>query len=131
MKQFRDVLIVSGIAEKNIVFLHDDTPEPLRFLPTRANILKEFKLLMERLRPEDAVIVALSGHGVQFQGDKYGYFCPLGAELDKKDTLLPMEDAEGLLKLLDQGKAGRKLLIVNACRNNPASSANLAADKLQ
>jgi formylglycine-generating enzyme required for sulfatase activity len=93
--------------------------------------LKELALLMERLRPEDSVVVALSGHGVQFAGDKYGYFCPLNANLGKKETLLPMEGDDGLLKLLDQGKAGRKLLIVNACRNKPASNANLAAERLQ
>lgn len=132
MKLFRDVLITSGVADNNIVFLHDDA-KPVRFLPTRTNILDEFKLLMERLRPGDAVIVALSGHGVQFKDDPFGYFCPLDAKigLDTKNTLLPMEGDEGLLKLLDSGKAGRKLLIVNACRNNPTSNLNLAAQKLQ
>src|ERR1043165_694249 len=132
MKLFRDILVQSGVADKNIVFLHDDA-RPIRFLPSRANILEQFKLLMERLRPEDSVIVALSGHGVQFHGDKFGYFCPLDARIgaNTKNTLLPMEGDGGLLKLLDQGKAGRKFLIVNACRNNPTSSLNLAAEKLQ
>src|ERR1043165_4648275 len=77
MTAFRQVLIDSGVPDKNIVFLHDKTGEPRRFLPVRENILKEFSLLMERLRPEDSVVVALSGHGVQFDGEKYGYFCPL------------------------------------------------------
>ncbi len=133
MKLFRQVLIDSGVPDKNIVFLHDKAEQPIKFLPTRANILTQFRLLMERLRPEDSVIVAFSGHGVQFKGDQYGYFCPLDAEVgvDTKDKLLPMEGKDGLLTLLDQGKAGRKLLIVNACRNNPTSGANLAAERLQ
>ena len=130
MTAFRQVLIDSGTPDKNIVFLHDNA-KPFRFQPTREHILKELSLLMERLRPEDSVIVALSGHGVQFAGEKYGYFCPLNANLAKKETLLPMEGDDGLLKLLDQGKAGKKLLIVNACRNKPASNANLAAERLQ
>ena len=75
------------------------------------------------------MIVALSGHGVQFEGDKYGYFCPIDAELDKKETLVPMEGKEGLLKLLEQGQAGRKFLIVNACRNKPANNAKLATER--
>jgi len=133
MKLFRQVLIDTGVPDKNIVFLHDKAEPPIKFLPTRANILTQFKLLMERLRPDDSVIVAFSGHGVQFKGDQYGYFCPLDAELGvgTNDKLLPMEGKDGLLTLLDQGKAGRKLLIVNACRNNPTSGANLAADKLK
>jgi uncharacterized caspase-like protein len=133
MKLFRQVLIDSGVPDKNVVFLHDKAEQPIKFLPTRGNILTQFKLLMERLRAEDSVIVAFSGHGVQFKGDQYGYFCPLDAEVgvDTKDKLLPMEGKDGLLTLLNQGKAGRKLLIVNACRNNPTSGANLAAERLQ
>ncbi len=42
-----------------------------------------------------------------------------------------MVGEDGLLTMLDQSKAGRKLLIVNACRNQPTSNANLAAEKLQ
>ncbi len=131
MKLFRQVLIDSGVPDKNIVFLHDEAKPAIKLVPSRANILAQFQLLMERLRPEDSVIVALSGHGVQFKGDKFGYFCPLGAEVEKKETLLPMEGADGLLPLPDKGNAGRKLLIVNACRNNPTSSLNLAAERLQ
>ena len=42
--------------------------------------------------------------------DKFGYFCPLDAKLgtDTKDKLLPMEGKDGLLTLLDKGKAGQQ-----------------------
>ncbi len=131
MTLFRDVLMQSGVSAANITFLHDKTDEPRRFLPTRENILAQLTLVVERLRPEDSLIVALTGHGVQFNGDKFGYFCPLDAQVhpSKKHKLLPMEGEDGLLPLIDRSKAGRKLLIVNACRNNPVSNPNLA--KLQ
>ena len=52
MTAFRQVLIDTGVSEKNIVFLHDKTTEVRRLAPTRKNITKEFTLLMERLRPK-------------------------------------------------------------------------------
>jgi formylglycine-generating enzyme required for sulfatase activity len=132
MKLFREVLIASGTTEKNIIYMHDKADQPGRFNPIRANILKEYKLLLERLRPEDSLVVALSGHGIQYRNDTSGYFCPLDAKLGPahKKTLLAMEGEEGLLTLLEKTKAQRKLVIINACRNDPATNAFLAAEKL-
>lgn len=132
MKLFHDVLIASGTPAKNIVYLHDKTDQPGRFVPNRTNILREYKLLLERLRPEDTLVVALSGHGIQYRADASGYFCPLDARLGPahKNTLVAMEGAEGLLTLLEISRAQRKLVLVNACRNEPATSAVLAAERL-
>lgn len=133
MKLFRDVLIASGTPADNIVYLHDKTDKPGRFIPNRANILKEYKLLLERLRPEDSLVVAISGHGIQYRTDASGYFCPLDAKLGPahKKTLIALEGEEGLLTMLEKTKAQRKLVLVNACRNEPATNTFLAAEKLE
>src|SRR5260370_796884 len=52
MDEFRAVLIKTGFAADNIVFLHDrQTDEKLR--PTAANIFKKLDLLLEEIGPED------------------------------------------------------------------------------
>src|SRR5205807_2664632 len=60
-----------------------------------------------------------AGHGVQFKGDKKHYFCPRDAELDDRNTLLPLEE---VYRELEECKARRKLLLVDACRKDPRSS---------
>ena len=54
-------------------------------------------------------VVALSGHGVHFKGDRVGYFCPVDAKLTDKGTLIPMEGEGGLFDLLKACPARRKL----------------------
>lgn len=133
MNRFRAVLLDSAFTNKNIVYLHDKTDEPVRYLPTRANIMREFRLLTERLRPEDSVIVVMSGHGIQYRDDAHGFFCPVDAKIgrDHKGTLVPMEGRDGLLTLLENSRASKKLLVVNACRNDPLSQAFLASQKVE
>lgn len=125
---FKKALTTTGIPEDHIKVLHDRQPNP-RFFPDKKRILKELDLTLDGLRPQDALIVALSGHGVQFKGDKTGFFCPLDAELGDKSTLIPMEGPGGLFEILKACKAQTKLLIVNACRNDPFSDLAQAARK--
>ncbi len=129
VEEFKKVLLESGFESSNIKVLHDKA-QARRYQPEKAKILRELDLLLKGLRPEDALIVALSGHGVHFKGDKVGYFCPLDAELADKKTLIPMEGEGSIFELLKDCKAGRKLLLVNACRNDPASDLAQAAKKI-
>src|SRR5262249_49084792 len=43
-------------------------------LPTGENIRDSLRGLLKGLRPRDSVLLAFSGHGVQFQGEKEHYF---------------------------------------------------------
>jgi sulfatase modifying factor 1 len=84
------------------------------------------------LGPDDAVIIALHGHGVQFplvdaEGGKTPkfYFCPADATIAGLETANQVT-AEHYLLPLDQlyadlagCTAATKLLIVDACRNDP------------
>ena len=85
------------------------------------DILTQLKRRVRGRSTDDTVLVALSGHGVQLKGDKASpdgtketYFCPERADLRNKSTLLAMSD---VMEVLKQCNAGRKLLLVDACRN--------------
>jgi formylglycine-generating enzyme required for sulfatase activity len=129
VEDFKKALLATGFEEENVKVLHDKRPER-RYQSERAKILRELGLMLDGVRAEDTVVVALSGHGVHFKGDKTGYFCPVDAKLSDKATLIPMEGEGGLFDLLKGCKARRKLLIVNACRNDPAIDLAQAARKV-
>lgn len=115
--QFRDVLRASGFADDNVVVMHDQSER--RYSPEAAKIVREFDLLLAAAKPADTVVVAFSGHGVQFKGERQNYFCPLDGRVSDRKTLVPLDD---LYKRLDACKARKKLMLVDACRNDPASS---------
>jgi len=78
------------------------------------------------LTADDTLIFAFMGHGVQFASDKPGnnqkdevqelYFCPEDAKLGDRNSLLSMDK---VYDALGGSQAGRKLLLVDACRNDP------------
>jgi len=121
MADFRAALLATGFDAENVVFLHDRTDKPERLLPERDKILKQLKLVLDAAGERDTLVVALNGHGLDFKGDKTSYFCPLNAKVGDKTTLIPMDGDGGLFPLLKACKAKRKLLIVGACRNDPAA----------
>src|SRR5262249_19788681 len=88
------------------------------YLPEAKKIRKQLDLLLGRAAEGDSVVVALSGHGVQFKADPRPYFCPLDAELKDKGTLLGLDEVYERLKGC---RARRKLLLVDACRNGAQS----------
>jgi len=129
IEEFRKVLLESGFEADSITMLHDRQTDRL-LLSEKAKILKALRLQLNGLNPEDTLVVALSGHGVHFKGDKVGYFCPVDAKLGDRTTLMPMDGEGGLFELLKACKARRKLLLVNACRNDPAGGLAQAAKKV-
>ncbi len=121
ISEFATILRQAGYRSSNIKLMHDDlkTIEGVRYLPEAERIRREFGLLLGRLEPEDSLIVAFAGHGVQFKGESESYFCPLDADLSDRETLLPIA---GIYEQLKQCSARKKLLIVDACRNDPQTS---------
>jgi len=125
MLEFADLLKKNGVRESNIVVMHDDVRnlKSFRNLADAVKIRRQLDLLLAGLGPRDSVIVAFSGHGVQRDGESENYFCPLGADIG--ELLKPAKDRTSLVSLsevydrLAKCKAGRKLLLADACRDQP------------
>lgn len=80
------------------------------------------------LTKDDVVMLAFAGHGVQYDSIKSGsrfYFCPADADIRNLKSADGVSERNHLLDLtelyarLKRCKAGGKLLLVDACRNDP------------
>src|SRR5262249_20668924 len=107
--EFAETLTRSGYKPRNVILMHDGSTDQ-RFQPLRANIVRELDLLLERLEEFDTVIVALAGHGVQFQGRKENYYCPIDTDLNREASLIPLSL---IYDKLDKCRASHKLLLVD------------------
>ncbi|WP_296456186.1 SUMF1/EgtB/PvdO family nonheme iron enzyme [Rubinisphaera sp.] len=91
------------------------------------------------LKPDDLVLVALAGHGVKYdlidadnpqQKTTRFYFCPADADILKVKSANDITDRNRLIDLgelyaaLKTCRAGGKLLLVDACRNDPSKPGN-------
>lgn len=121
MEGLAKALMAGGYAKKNIMLMTQKAAatDDIDLLPTRANILKFLREYLKGMRPSDSIVVAFAGHGVQFDGEDEHYFCPADAKLgDKTNTLVPLSEVYAQLQ---ECKAGFKLMLVDACRNDPVS----------
>ena len=95
---------------------------------TRQGIETKLTKLVKTLGRSDLCVVALSGHGLQFEiveGKEEAYFCPVDAVCPRRnvptgpknqgDNLYSMKELTGVLRQ----NAGTNLLLVDACRNEP------------
>jgi hypothetical protein len=119
---FQQVTLLTGARGKD---------QPLR-RPTARNIQTALKELVRGRTRHDLVLVALAGHGVQLtvkgsdgKEREEGFFCPCDAQLNDLSSLLGLN---ALFRELDECGAGVKLLLVDACRNDPREARNLDAD---
>lgn len=83
--------------------------------PTGESIRAALKSLAEKCKPEDTVVLAFAGHGIQLK-DAQQSFCPYDAVWDKPDTLIPLLT---VFEEVGRCPAKRKLLLVDACRVDP------------
>ena len=65
--------------------------------------------------------MALAGHGVQFRDSEASesYFCPADARLGDRSSLISLTEIH---RALEKCRAAFKLLLVDACRNDPLTS---------
>jgi serine/threonine protein kinase len=104
----------------DVTVLSDSTgAKDAELLPTKANFDKQLGRVLDRCRSREyTVVLAFAGHGIQFDGHKDAYFCPQDAvpSADKATTLVSLGN---VYTKLDQSFAGVKVLLVDACRNDP------------
>jgi formylglycine-generating enzyme required for sulfatase activity len=105
-----------------------------RLLPTQANVWKALTTFLNEYKPtkDDLIIVGLAGHGIQPFGSDDSYFCPVDANPTIKEIKTPqgtknvpaspetLVSVAEMLKTLDDSGVGYKLLLVDACRNDPS-----------
>jgi uncharacterized caspase-like protein len=113
-----EVLIAEGYPKENVrVMTQTRGAAQARLLPTAANIRTELGLMLKNMVETDRVVVALAGHGVQLRGNTdESYFCPADARLEDRSTLIPLSQ---VYAALEKCGAGSKVLLVDACRNDP------------
>jgi formylglycine-generating enzyme required for sulfatase activity len=118
VSELEDVLKKAGF-NRIVLMTQDKGAKDARFLPTALNIRSEVRDMLKGMQPDDLVLLAFSGHGVQFAGEVKSYFCPMDAVLKDRSSLISIED---VYTQLEKSAAGTKLMLVDACRNDPQAS---------
>ena len=107
-------LIAAGFPDDHVFLLHDKAENP-KLRPSFANIERHLELVVNLADVGDLVIIAFSGHGVHL--DDKSYLCPTDCTLDKAETLVRVD---GIYDRLQDCAAGFKLVLIDACRNDPS-----------
>ncbi|MHC4400040.1 MAG: caspase family protein [Planctomycetota bacterium] len=114
MEALCNTLISAGIPQENVTVMHDGASRSMHW-PSKSNIESQLRLRLSLANESDFVVVAFSGHGVHL-GDT-SYLCPCDVSLDRPaDTMVSLDY---LYEQLEQCRAAVKLLLVDACRNEP------------
>lgn len=113
MRAMSEQLVASGFPEKQVFLLHDKA-EDNKYRPMKANIERQLDLVLNLVEPGDLIVVGFSGHGVHIEGKSY--LCPAETRLDEPATMVPLD---AVYERLKQCPAALKLLLVDACRNDP------------
>jgi uncharacterized caspase-like protein len=104
----------TGFDPRDLTVLRDGLKDH-HLLPYRNNIVTQLSNLLASVQKNDLVLVAFSGHGVHLDGKSY--LCPADAQLDRAgDTMVSLDQ---VYELLQNSPASQKVLIVDACRNDP------------
>ena len=85
---------------------------------TYAEMERGIKTFLNEIKPDAVAIVYFAGHGVELEGNNY--LIPI--DLDADDDVEVKDKAigvNGLLRRLEGSRAKVRLLILDACRNNP------------
>ena len=131
----REVLLTKLRYDKRDVYLMTKTEgfdaKNDSLFPTGKNIRANLKGLLEDLRKEDTVLIAFSGHGVHLKALKAKglHFCPSDTNLDKPETLISISEIYAQLK--DHCQAELKILVMDACRNDPSDGRAGSDEKLE
>jgi len=89
--------------------------------PTKLNIEKQLGQILKECHKGDTIVIAFSGHGLQFEGEADAFFCPADAKPFKTNTDSLVSIGK-IYRDLDASFATMKVLLVDACRDDPAAS---------
>ena len=123
--------VLRGAGYKRVVLMTEAEAVARRdndLLPTGKNVRSQLKALLEDRKPGDSVVLAFSGHGIQPRDQPANYFCPMDADVTDLTTLVPLTE---VYKALEDCPAGMKLLLVDACRNDPLAGGDRSLPKIR
>jgi len=112
-----DLAVVLKQSGYEVVELSDATGRSdAKLAPTKTNIEREMAAMSGRCQRGDTFLVALAGHGLQFE--KEAYFCPSDGRpfVGNVDSLVSISKLYGEL---ESSFAGTKLVLMDACRDDP------------
>jgi tetratricopeptide (TPR) repeat protein len=110
------LLLASGFdRDKVVVLTQGRALKDPTLRPSAARIREDLRSLALHCNANDTLLVALAGHVVQLPGNPESYFCPAGARLEEKSTLLPLSD---IYRELGECRAKLKLLILDGWRKD-------------
>jgi hypothetical protein len=89
--------------EANTVFLKN---------PDRSEIIENFEILAQQVKPEDQVLIFYAGHGIWDANLEQGYWLPVNASLESKANWLSNSTIRDYLRGI---KSKHTLLITDAC----------------
>ena len=117
VEELRDVLLACGYERDNVwVMTNRKGEKEPQFYPLADNISDKLELFLQNRSPQDSVLIAFAGHGVQFLNERECYLCPVDARLDDRKSLISLG---AVYDRLQACKAGVKVVLVDACRNDP------------
>jgi hypothetical protein len=89
-----------------------------KLAPTKANIEKRLHEVVRRCQKGDTLLLAFTGHGLQFGAQKDAYYCPVDARPFETETD-SLVSISKVYSELEASFAGVKIVLVDACRNDP------------
>lgn len=119
----KEQLVKFGFDEERVYVMTDDSEA--RYRPYRNTIERQLNNLLGLARREDdMLLIAFSGHGMHINGKSY--FCPVDADPQKPaETMI---EINGFYERLLKCPAAMKILLVDACRDNPQGGIKSVAD---
>ena len=109
------VLMERGYAPERLVLLTDAATAPEN-RPTYTSIKRRIKQVCDFSTPKDSLVIYFAGHGTSIDGE--GYLIPQdGDEKDRENSI----SITKLQQQMQNSKAGRKLLVLDACHSGSAT----------
>ncbi|HLG14291.1 MAG TPA: caspase family protein [Blastocatellia bacterium] len=128
-RKLADALVqFAGFPADQVTLLTSE--QPLDKWPTRAKILSRLSILRSSVPPDGLLLVAFAGHGIE--RGKQAYLLPMDAQINADMALL--EDTainvDRMRNLIAETGVQQVVLIVDACRNDPAAGRGDSDNKL-
>jgi len=118
----------AGFPRDQVKLLTSD--QPLERRPTRNKILRQLSNMRGAVPKDGLLLIAFAGHGIE-RGDQ-AYLLPSDAELSSDVSLLEQSsiNVDDMRKRIIETGVGQVVMILDACRNDPAAGRGDADNRL-